>query len=194
MNNKIILQLSVLRRKLPPGSGTILALVMALFVFSPNARGMTKSYNTENFLTFEAPEYSDFLQELVTGTVTDENGIPLPGASIVEEGTSNGVVTDFDGNFQISVANPDATLVISYMGYKSQKLAASQDHMNITMEPDATALEEVVVVGYGTTVKRDVTGAVSSVTEDDLNQGAITNPLQQLVGKAAGVIINQTGS
>lgn len=194
MKNKIILRLSASRRKLPPGSGMILALVMALIVFSPNSRAMANSFNNEAFLTFEAPENSNFLQELITGTVTDENGIPLPGASIVEEGTANGVVTDFDGNFQISVANPDATLVISYMGYKSQKLAASQDHMNITMEPDATALEEVVVVGYGTTVKRDVTGAVSSVTEDDLNQGAITNPLQQLVGKAAGVSINQTGS
>ncbi|MCX2839080.1 SusC/RagA family TonB-linked outer membrane protein [Salinimicrobium sp. MT39] len=134
------------------------------------------------------------IQALVTGTVFDENGIPLPGASVVEEGTTNGVVTDFDGNFAISVENPNSILVVNYLGYKQQKIPANQEKIVVQLEPDAAALDEVVVVGYGTTVKRDVTGAVSSVSEDDLNQGAITNPLQQLVGKAAGVSINQTGS
>lgn len=134
------------------------------------------------------------IQRTITGTVVDENGVPLPGASVVEEGTSNGVVTDFDGNFEIEVQSEDAVLVISFLGYKEQRVPADQDHISVQMEADAASLEEVVVVGYGTTARRDVTGAVSSVSEDELNQGPMTNPLEQLIGKAAGVNISQTGS
>ena len=136
----------------------------------------------------------DIIQEVITGTVVDENGIPLPGASVIEEGTTNGVVTDLDGNFEITLQDPDSFLVISYMGYREQRVPTNRENINVVMVADAAALDEVVVVGYGTTAKKDVTGAVSSVSEDELNQGAITNPLQQLVGKAAGVNINQTGS
>ena len=154
---------------------------------------LTMSAGTSSGKTADLPPLES-LQETITGKVVDQDGIPLPGASVVEEGTSNGVVTDFDGNFIIEVSGPDAYLVISYLGYQEQRVSADQEELRVQMVPDAASLAEVVVVGYGTTAKEDVTGAVSSVSEDELNQGAITNPLQQLVGKAAGVSITQTGS
>lgn len=146
------------------------------------------------FSEYRTYEETVLMQQTVTGTVIDENGIPVTGATVLEEGTTNGVITDFDGNFEIIVQDQNSTLVISYLGYKEQRVPANQDNIQVIMMTDAAALDEVVIVGYGTTVKRDITGAVSSVSEDELNQGAITNPLQQLVGKAAGVSINQTGS
>jgi iron complex outermembrane receptor protein len=134
------------------------------------------------------------VQQNVKGKVIDENGLPLPGASIVEENTKNGVSTDVDGNFSISVSGPNAILVITYMGYQAKKISAGQDNSTIQLIPEVSELQEVVVVGYGTTTRRDVTGAVGSVTEKDMNQGALVNPLQLISGKLAGVNIAQTGS
>ncbi len=188
MRNKLCSSIALFRIKFPPGSKSILIGLLGLGFFFP-VGGYGHNTSAEPTSNFSA-----VLQETVTGRVVDENGVPLPGASVVEEGTTNGVVTDFDGNFEIILQNPDATLVISYLGYREQRISASQDNIRVQMVADAAALEEVVVVGYGTTVKRDITGAVSSVSADELNQGAMTNPLQQLVGKAAGVNINQVGS
>lgn len=130
----------------------------------------------------------------VKGTVIDENGLPLPGASVLEQGTSNAVSTDMEGNFTINVSSPDAVIVISFMGYTEQKITAKQNNTNIKLVPAANELQELVVVGYGTTSKKDLTGAVASVTEKDMNQGAQTSPLQLISGKMAGVNITQTGS
>ncbi|MFP5436956.1 MAG: SusC/RagA family TonB-linked outer membrane protein [Bacteroidia bacterium] len=130
----------------------------------------------------------------VKGTVIDENGLPLPGASVLEQGTSNAVSTDMEGNFTINVSSPDAIIVISFMGYTEQKITAKQNNTNIKLVPAANELQELVVVGYGTTSKKDLTGAVASVTEKDMNQGAQTSPLQLISGKMAGVNITQTGS
>lgn len=133
-------------------------------------------------------------QQPVKGTVIDENGLPLPGASVLEQGTSNAVSTDMDGNFTINVSSPDAVIVISFMGYTDQKITAKQNNTTIKLVPAANELQELVVVGYGTTSKKDLTGAVASVTEKDMNQGAQTSPLQLISGKMAGVNITQTGS
>lgn len=130
----------------------------------------------------------------VKGTVIDENGLPLPGASVLEQGTSNAVSTDMEGNFTINVSSPDTIIVISFMGYTEQKITAKQNNTNIKLVPAANELQELVVVGYGTTSKKDLTGAVASVTEKDMNQGAQTSPLQLISGKMAGVNITQTGS
>jgi TonB-dependent starch-binding outer membrane protein SusC len=130
----------------------------------------------------------------VKGTVIDENGLPLPGASVLEQGTSNAVSTDMEGNFTINVSSPDAVIVISFMGYTEQKITAKQNNTTIKLVPAANELQELVVVGYGTTSKKDLTGAVASVTEKDMNQGAQTSPLQLISGKMAGVNITQTGS
>ena len=144
-----------------------------------------------NDLSFETVTIQ---QITVTGKVIDEYGMPLPGANVIEKNTSNGVATDIDGNFSINVLDSSSILVISYVGYQPKEIISSNTLAPIQLEADASALDEIVVVGYGSTKRRDVTGAVASVSEKDMNQGAITSPLQLISGKAAGVNINQTGS
>lgn len=127
----------------------------------------------------------------VSGTVSDSSG-PLPGASVVVKGTTTGAQTDFDGNFTISDVDASAVLVFSYIGYKTQEVAVgNQTTLNIMMEEDAQALQEVVIIGYGTTTVKDATGAVSAVTSEDFNGGVISSPEQLIQGKTAGVQISQ---
>ncbi|HIB38429.1 TonB-dependent receptor [Mesonia sp.] len=135
-------------------------------------------------------------QELeIKGTVTDDQGLPLPGVNVIEKGTSNGTMTDFDGLYTLSVSSADAVLVYSSVGFSNQEvLVGDQRNIDVNMETSVAALDEVVVVGYGATTKRDVTGAVATISEEDFNDGAITNPLQQISGKAPGVNISQQGS
>lgn len=126
--------------------------------------------------------------QTVTGTVSDETG-PLPGANVLVKGTTNGTQTDFDGNYTIE-ANSDATLTFSYIGYKTAEVTIDgQSTINITLEEDASKLDEVIVTGYGTQAKKDLTGAVSVVDTDDLLSTPATTFAQQLQGRAAGVSI-----
>jgi iron complex outermembrane receptor protein len=127
----------------------------------------------------------------VSGTVSDASG-PLPGASVLEKGTTNGTQTDFDGNYTLEVED-GAVLVVSYIGFKSQEAAVNgRTSINFTLEEDAQALEEVVIIGYGTTTVKDATGSVTSVTSEDFNGGVIASPEQLIQGKTAGVNIQQT--
>ena len=127
----------------------------------------------------------------ISGNVSDANG-PLPGASVVEKGTTNGTQTDFDGNFTITVGE-NAILTISYIGYTTSEVAVNgQTTINVTMTEDAQALEEVVIIGYGTTTVKDATGSVTSVTAKDFNGGVISSPEQLIQGKTAGVNIQQS--
>ncbi len=128
----------------------------------------------------------------VSGTVSDANG-PLPGASVVVQGTTNGTQTDFDGNYTLSNVGSDAVLVVSYIGFKTQEIAVNgRSTINILMEEDAQALDEVVIIGYGTTTVKDATGSVTSVSSDDFNGGVISSPEQLIQGKTAGVNISQS--
>ncbi len=127
----------------------------------------------------------------VSGTVSDATG-PLPGASVVVKGTTTGAQTDFDGNYTLSEVPEDATLVFSYIGYASQEVAVSgQTNIDVTLQEDAQALDEVVIIGYGTTTVKDATGSVAAVTSEDFNQGVISSPEQLIQGKTAGVQISQ---
>jgi iron complex outermembrane receptor protein len=129
----------------------------------------------------------------VTGTVFDANG-PLPGASVVEKGTTNGTQTDFDGNYTLTIDDPDAVLVFSYIGYKGQEIPiAGQTTIDVTLQEDAQALEEVVVVGYGSQAKKEITTAVTSVNAEDFNQGVVQEPSQLLQGKVAGLSVSNRG-
>ena len=129
----------------------------------------------------------------VSGTITDEvDGLTLIGVSIVEKGTTNGAVTDLDGKYSITV-NQGASLVFSYIGYNEQEHIADGKVLNIIMEPKSEILDEVIIIGYGTQKKTDKTGAVSHVTADELNQGSLSDPIQGLQGKAAGVSITKKG-
>ena len=129
----------------------------------------------------------------VTGRVSDSMGT-LIGATIMEKGTTNGVVTDYDGNFSINV-QPGATLVVSYVGYVSQEIkVGNQSNLNIMLEDEGRNLNEVVVIGYGTQRREAVTGSVANVNGEKLNQIAATNAAQALQGRVAGVLMTQTGS
>src|SRR3712207_374849 len=133
---------------------------------------------------------SAFAQKVsVKGTVTDRQNEPIIGASILEQGTSNGVATDLDGNFTIQV-DKNATLRISYIGYKTRTLKASSA-MKIVLEEEANMLEEVVTIGYGAVKRKDVTTAVSSVSTADLETRPIVSAVQGMQGKAAGLQISQ---
>lgn len=129
-------------------------------------------------------------QTSVTGKVTSgDDGDGLPGVSILEKGTTNGTVTNIDGNYSINVGE-DATLVFSFVGFTTQEIAVgTQSAINLILQPDVTALSEVVIVGYGEQEKKDVTGVVTAVTSEDFNRGAIVSPDQLIAGKISGVQI-----
>ena len=130
-------------------------------------------------------------QNKVSGTVLDATGEPLIGVSVLEAGTSNGVVTDFDGNFTLAVKQ-GAQLTFSYVGYTSQTLAA-KDGMTVTLQEDNTVLNEVVVVGYGTMRRKDVTSSITTVKAEDLNRGVFSDPASMLQGKVAGLVVTTSG-
>ncbi len=133
-----------------------------------------------------------FAQNRVTGTVTDDTGQGVIGASVMEKGTSNGAITDLDGNYTITVRN-GAVLVFSSIGYATQEIAYSgQPVINVTLAEDTEFLDEVVVVGYGTMKKSDLAGASVSMREEDIRGSIITNIDQSLQGRAAGVTAVQT--
>ena len=137
-----------------------------------------------------------FAQQTITGTVTDETGETIPGATILEVNTTNGVITDIDGNFSISVSGADAVISVSFLGFESQEITVgARSIIDITLAQDLQELEEVVVVGYGTVRKSDLTGAVSSVELSENEAREFSTVDQILQGRAAGVQVTQnTGS
>lgn len=132
-------------------------------------------------------------KQTVTGTVFEKNGEPVIGATVMEKGTANGTSTDIEGKFTINVS-PKATLVVSYVGYDSQEIPVNgRSYIEVTIQENNQVLDEVVVVGYGTMKKSDMTGAISSVSGKDLAKRATTNPAEALQGKIAGVNIMKSG-
>lgn len=128
---------------------------------------------------------------IVRGTVMDVNAAPLAGVSVTVKGTNQGVTTDADGNFSISVPEK-GTLIFSFVGFQTQEIAvANQENINVVLEPAATTqqLEEVVVIGYGTTTKKDLTGAISSVKSADITKQPAMSAMQSVQGKVAGLNI-----
>ena len=127
----------------------------------------------------------------VKGVVKDANGEPIIGASVFEKGTSNGTVTDYDGNYSLKVANSNATIVVSYVGYVTQEVKAGSD---VVLQENNALLNEVVVIGYGTQRKGDVTSAVASVKAEDFNAGKIGDAAELVKGKIAGLtVVNSSG-
>ena len=129
----------------------------------------------------------------VTGTVTDEAGLPLVGLTVFAEGSGTGVITDLDGNYSIEVPS-DAVLVFSYLGYQTQNIAIEgRTRIDLRLMPDTQLLTDAVVIGYGTTTRRDMTGSISAVNSDDFNSGLISSPEQLINGKVSGVQITSSG-
>lgn len=132
-----------------------------------------------------------FAQNTVTGTVTDNTGMPLIGVSVIEKGTTNGNVTDIDGKYRIHVEK-GKTLVFSYIGYVTQEVEVQSNTINIMMAEDNQLLDEVVVIGYGSMQRKDVTSSITTVKAEDLNVGVYTSPAQLLQGKVPGLTIANT--
>tara|TARA_R110000868_G_scaffold184068_1_gene425526 strand:- start:4714 stop:8109 length:3396 start_codon:yes stop_codon:yes gene_type:complete len=150
---------------------------------------LLKKFKKDNKVRDESQKV-ELNQRIVSGTIMDSDGLPLPGANIVEKGTMNGVTADFDGYFSIDVSDENAVLIISYIGYATKDVELNgQTNLNIMLEESAAGLDEVIVVGYGAQRKSDLTGSVVRVSLADKENRGNTNILQALSGAAAGVNI-----
>ena len=155
-----------------------------------------KVMDTDVILTVESVAETLQDKRLITGIVKDQNGEPIIGANVVEKGTTNGTVTDIDGKFSINVAS-DATLSISYIGYRAVEIVVkNQDSYDIVLHEDSEALDEVIVIGYGTTKRKDFTGSVSSVKMENspIALAANMNALEALKGNVTGLDIGATNT
>ena len=140
-------------------------------------------------------EQSDFQKNIVRGVITDAKGSPMPGVSVVVKGTSRGTTTDLNGNYAVEDVTPQSALLISFIGYKSQEvIVGGRAQINITLEEELTSLNEVVVIGYGTSTKRDVTGSVASIAGDAIRDVPAANISQALQGRISGVQFSSTNT
>ena len=175
-------------RKVLSRSGLIAGLCISSLVSSyaiPGGVDAAKAKNESVMITQQAKK--------VSGVVTDSAGEPIPGANVVQKGTTNGTVTDLDGKYTLDVPN-NATLVVSFIGYTTQEVkVGSQSVLNVSLAEEAIGLNEVVAIGYGYVKKKDLTGAVSTVSADDMVMGGtVSNAAQALQGKTAGVQVSQS--
>jgi iron complex outermembrane receptor protein len=150
---------------------------------------MKTTLNCLLFLFFIIPSFL-MAQNRVSGTVTEQSSsLPLPGVNVLVKGTTQGTATDFDGKYQININNGDI-LVFSYLGYITQEITyTGQSTIDVSLVEDASQLDEVVVIGYGSVKKEDLTGAADLVTSEDFNQGPIVSAQQLISGKVAGVSV-----
>lgn len=129
----------------------------------------------------------------VKGVITDQFGTPLPGVSILEKGSTNGITTNFDGVYAISVSDKSSILTFSYIGYATKEVVVNnQTKINVALEEEVGQLDEIVLVGYGTVKKSDVTGSVSSVSAKELTQTQTTSIAQAIQGRAPGVSVTKS--
>ena len=124
----------------------------------------------------------------VNGTITDESGVPLPGATIKEKSTTNGVITDIDGKYSIGLRNPKATLVISFIGFTPKEIQVNSGLINVQLVADVISLSDVVVVGYGAQKKASIVGSISTATSQELKQMGTPNLSNALAGRVSGVV------
>jgi TonB-dependent starch-binding outer membrane protein SusC len=134
---------------------------------------------------------SFFAQSTVSGTVTESGtGLPIPGVNIIVQGTTTGTTTDFDGNYSLSNLNENDVLVYSFLGFTAQEIVyAGQTRLDVQLDESEATLEEVVLIGYGTTTRQDATGAVEKISPESFNRGAVVSPETLIAGKSAGVRI-----
>ncbi|WP_209404708.1 TonB-dependent receptor [Pseudozobellia sp. WGM2] len=171
-------------------SNLIFRALFTVLLVVPIISGHANDYAVAdlNALTNEVPD-----QATVTGTVTDTNGVPLAGASVIVKGTTRGTTTDFDGNFSIA-AEGSAALGVSYIGYKTKEVAINnQSNLSITLEEDSALLDEVVVVGYGTQKKGEVTAAIASVDAEQIGIVQTSSSIDAVKGQISGVDIQAGG-
>ena len=150
-------------------------------------------FSTIFTIFFMLPFMSVYAQKkTITGVVTEVNGDPIIGASVTEKGTNNATVTDLDGKFSLSVQNNAKTIIFSYIGMKTQEVAITGGALKVIMEDDNAKLDELVVIGYGTVMKKDLTGSVSSLDEKAIKGIPVTTAAEAITGKLAGVQVTTT--
>ena len=144
------------------------------------------------FLFFVCTTTLSYAQHMVSGVVKDVTGEPIIGANVVVKGTNNGTITDLDGKFSIELSDGE-TLQVSFIGYNSKDVmvGAGENHIKVQLREDTQKLDEVVVVGYGTQIKRAVTGSVQSIKSEEMADMPVAQISQKMQGKFAGVQINQ---
>lgn len=153
-----------------------------------NSKKSMRYYSFLLGILFYLPIYAQ--QDQISGNVSDESGIPLPGVSVIVKGTSTGTATDFDGNFTLNTSST-ATLVFSYLGYKKQEIGLNgKKVLSIVMIEEAGQLDEVVVVGYGSVKKSDLTGSVTSIATEQITERNVNNPVEAIQGNLPGVTIS----
>lgn len=162
-------------------------------------KNLSYSVNNRQITIFEiTPTVNENVKEqlfTISGVINDVSGMPLPGANVLEKGTTNGITTDFYGKFKLNVSSNKAILVVSYIGYRTKEVPVNnQNNIVIILQEDAQALEEVVLIGYGKVKKSDLTGSISSLKPDEINVGANVSVDQMMVGRAAGVQVSQSSS
>ena len=149
-------------------------------------------FNKFAFLVFILSCFVGFSQQNISGTISDEDGVPLPGVNVVVEGTNNGTSSDFDGNYSIS-ADQDDTLIFSFVGFLNQEVkVGTNPSIDVSLQLGSSELEEVVITGYGSSKKRDVTGAIAQIKTETIQRA---NPIQaaaSLQGQVAGVVVTKT--
>lgn len=121
----------------------------------------------------------------IRGTVTDKTGQPVIGATVLEKGTTNGLSTDIDGNYTLKVSSADAVVEVSCIGYKTVTFVAKTNPAKVVIEEDTMYLDDVVVIGYGSVKKSDMTGSVTAINAEEVNRGAVTSPSSMLLGKVS---------
>ncbi|MBN1925270.1 MAG: TonB-dependent receptor, partial [Prolixibacteraceae bacterium] len=155
-------------------------------------RGISFKIMEDNLILLTAEKIELQQERTITGKITDSNEAPLPGVTVLIKGTTQGTISNFDGNYTLSGVSGDATLVFSFVGMRTQEIpVAKQTNINITMEEDAIGIEEVVAVGYGYQKKATLTGAVSAVKGDDIVTTKNENAQNMLAGKISGVRVTQ---
>jgi len=163
----------------------VVLTVVIIAVSSLNFLAMPSNANLRTFVN------SSLRQQItVAGTVTDDQGAAIPGVAVMEKGTKNTAITDLSGSFTITVSSSESVLIVSFFGFETQEVAvAGQSTINIKLSPSMESIDEVVVVGYGTAKKSDVTGAMISVSEKELKSRPVANAFEAMQGRAAGVDI-----
>ena len=167
------------------------------YTLTENVVLLSKAIQTSNTPpTDDKEELEEIVQILISGNVTDSNGNPLPGASVIEVGTTNGTTTDFDGNFKLAVDNENAMLEVSFIGFTTQKITAiANTDIKVVLALDVAGLDEVVLTGYGSQNKRDITSSISVLDLDGTAEKSNTDVGQLLQSRSAGVrVVQNNGS
>jgi len=176
-------------------SKRILSFIVLIILIGAGNTWASYTNSSNELSTEENGSLESLQQKMISGTVTNKNGELLPGVNIVEKGTTNGTITNAEGVFSISMSSPDASLAISFIGYITQEITpGTQTDLSVVLVEDQVSLDEVVVVGYGTQVKKDITGSVSTLRGAEIAKRSVTNLSTALQGAVAGVSSTRNSS